>query len=242
MDIQDQVRYLPEVDQGYEIIGTQKYLDKFTRINNCKYDDEKNKYEFAKKLNEERVKRSKDHPCMCVKDWRYEADFPLYYEGPIKPIDWKPNKYYCDDNSIVEDLKKIPDRVKIINNGIDSSNQDKLLELNRLYGFNFYQKNNVNKCNSQEFFELTNVTNPKWGCARTNYSMYGESDTTSEYWHQLSEKKFLNEGQYKLCSAKFNNAPFSLGNYSTEVDCGPDDKTPPSNFLWHNMTKRKSLY
>ena len=242
MDIQNNIRLLPEVDQGFEIIGTQKYLDKFTRINNCAYDDEKKKYEFVKKANEDRVKRTKDHPCMCAKEWRYEANYPLYYKGPIKPIDWKPRKYYCDDNSLVEDLKKLPNRVKIINNGIDNSNQDKLLELNRQYGYNQYHKNNVNKCNSQAFFDMTNVTNPKWGCDRTNYSMYGSSSSKEDYWHQLSEKKFLNKGDYKLCNAEFNNAPFSLGNYSTEVDCGVKDTNPPSNSLWNNMTKRKSLY
>ena len=238
MDTHNNIRYLPDYDQDYEIIGTQKYLDKFTRINNCKYDDEKKKYELAKKLNEF---RTQNHPCMCVKDWRYEANFPLYYKGPIKSVDWKPRKYYCDDNTLVEDLKKLPNRVKIINNGIDNSNQDKLLELNRQYGFDYYQRNNVNKCNSQAFFDMTNKTNPKWGCARTNYSMYGQSDNKEEYWHQLTDKKFLDAGQYKLCGASFNNAPFSLGNYSLN-ECDKPDTTPPSNFLWHNMTKRKSLY
>ena len=239
MDTQNNIRYLPDVDQGFEIIGTHNYLDKFTRINNNKYDIEQKKYQCLIKQNNE---RAKNNPCMCVKDWRYEADFPLYYKGPIKPVDWKPDHYYCSDNTLVEDINKVPSRVKIINSGIDNSNQDKLLELNRKYGYGYNQRNNVNKCNSQAFFKMTNTTKPKWGCANTNFSMYGKSENSNDYWNQYTSKAFMNSGEYQLCNAKFNNAPFSLGNYSTMPDCGDGNKTPPSNNLWNNMTKRKSLY
>ena len=234
----DTFNHLPGFDQSYEIIGTQKYLDKYTRINNCKYVDERNKYKLGVKLNEKRVN---EQPCMCIKEWRYEQNKPLFYKGKIKDIDWKPNKFYCDDNTLVEDLRKMKHPVKIINNGIDSSNQDKLKELNRKYGFDYYMKNNVSKCSSPQMFDITHQTDPKWGCSKNNLSMYGDSDEPREYWHKLSEKKYLRKGPYTLCNAGFNNAPFSLGNYSVNVKC-EENNDEPSNSLWHNMTKRKSLY
>ena len=249
MDILNYSNQLKSVDQDYEIIGTQKYLDKFTKINNCKLDDERKKYELAVKINEDRVKRSEEHPCMCIKDWRYEASLPLYYKGPIKDIDWKPSKYYCDDNTLVEDLKKLPQQVKIINNGIDNYNQDKLVELNRKYDFNSSSKNNVAKCSTQKFLETTRETNLKWGNSRSSTyldmksgDLGNNSEDTRNYWHDLSDKDYLKNGQYKLCKASFNNTPFSLGNYSTDVRCLEEDNVSPSNSLWHNMTKRRSLY
>jgi hypothetical protein len=247
MDILNYSNQLKSVDQDYEIIGTQKYLDKFTKINNCKLDDERKKYELAVKINEDRVKRSEEHPCMCIKDWRYEASLPLYYKGKIQDIDWKPNKFYCDDNTLVEDLKKLPNRVKIINNGIDNYNQDKLKELNRKYGFDYNVKNNVMKCSTQKFLDTASVTELKWGNSRSSTYLdmkagNNSNEDSRNYWHALSEKDYLKKGPYRLCTASFNNAPFSLGNYSTDVRCKEDDNIKPSNSLWHNMTKRKSLY
>ena len=195
--------YLQSVDQGFEIIGTNNYLSNFDRINNCKYTDEAAKYKLIKHINERRSK-SKEPDCMCAKQWRYEADFPLYYKGPIKDVNWKPHNTYCNSDTLTKDLDKIPNEVKIINTGIDYSQQNKLKELDREYKYNYSIKNNVQECSESKFKERSDYTDPKWGFSMSNTVMYGDKlKPKREYWHKLSEKDYLrNYDRFKKIKQK----------------------------------------
>ena len=246
--------YNPNIkfDQDYEIIGTNNYLKDYKKINDCKLDDEKKKYDMLLRDNNIRSGVIKTHnkdgnekvpSCLCGEQWRYEFDRPLYYKGPIKDISWKPDQFYCTNDRPVEQLKESPNYFDITNDGIDRTDQKILQELKRKYSFNFQKPNNVSSCNETKMFNQATMTDiNKFGSAKNNFSLNGEQHKEGKYWHQLSEKNYLRDGDYKLCQATFRNAPFSLENYSVKNNCDKGPQIKNSNFLWNNMTKRRSLF